>query len=146
MDMRTPRILFSSAAGMSEDLLPVNFDAAVGAPLLASSPMIDMKIWLLPEPDLPTMPTRLAGRTPAKLTPLHAPRLPSGVAKRGLEAGHVEDGTVAARRRPCQRSFGSKASRRPSPTKLRQKQRDTPGRSPGMMHPGRDLHLDRRPR
>ncbi len=90
--------------------------------------MIDMKIWLLPEPDSPTTPTASPALT-VKLTPLTAFTGPSGVVK--VVSRFVTSSTVfpcAARSAPrvpdlgkavttviAQRSLGSKASRMPSP-------------------------------
>ena len=53
----------------------------VAQPFVAKRPMIDMKIWLLPEPDSPTTPSVSPART-SKLTPFTALTSPSRVENR----------------------------------------------------------------
>jgi hypothetical protein len=75
--------------------------------------MIAIIVWLLPEPDSPTMATRLA-RDRRGSTPAH--RLdtsPSSCEKRTSRLRIEKDS-----RGHHQRSFGSSASRRPSPKKF----------------------------
>jgi len=86
-------------------------------PLLASKPIMASTDWLLPEPLSPTMPSVLP-RCKEKLIPLTALMVPSGVANctpnwRTCSNG-VEEFSMS------QRSLGSRASRRPSPMKLKQ--------------------------
>src|SRR5262245_39636992 len=78
--MRTPRMRLSCARGSPMSSWPSNLMLPCARPLPAKRPMTDMKIWLLPEPDSPTMPTASPGLI-AKLTSLTAFTSPSGVAK-----------------------------------------------------------------
>src|SRR4030095_14741269 len=80
MDILTPLISFSSATARLRISLPLNCTLPSARPFLASSPMTDMKIWLLPEPDSPTMPS-VSPEVVAKLTSWTARTLPSGVEK-----------------------------------------------------------------
>ena len=66
-----PRTRLSCSGDRLRISCPLRRTLPVARPLAASSPMIDMKIWLLPEPDSPTMPS-VSPRSIAKLTWLTA--------------------------------------------------------------------------
>src|SRR5579859_6936185 len=78
IDMEAPRSLSSSSSFMPRISCPRSLTLPEPEPFLASRPMIVIRIWLLPEPDSPTMPTTSPALR-AKLTPLTAATLPLSV-------------------------------------------------------------------
>ena len=118
--------LASSRAGCGRDSRPT----PVASPLRRARPMRAIIVWLLPEPDSPTIATvspraDMRGRCPCTASTVAVERAKAHV--------QVADASSDAARpsAAAQRSFGSSASRRPSPRKLKREQRQRPGRSTG---------------
>jgi hypothetical protein len=128
IDISAPRRRSSRSSRWPRISCPRSLTLPEAAPFLASSPMIAIRIWLLPEPDSPTMPTVSPGQSD-RLTSLTAATVPPSVrnwTRRSLISrigGRAAKGcsvTAADNARSViYRSFGSKASRKPSAMKFR---------------------------
>src|SRR5689334_1030774 len=68
MDSDRPRTLSSASGEAFRISCPSKVTLPVHLPLIAVRPMAAIRIWLLPEPDSPTMPKTSPRRT-SKLTP-----------------------------------------------------------------------------
>ncbi len=103
----------SAFAGIVSRFSPWYIAVPLARPLRASRPSIASTLWLLPEPDSPTMPSVLPSSS-SKLTPLTARTVASGVWNATSRSFTLSSDMAR------HRSFGSSASRSPSPTKLMQ--------------------------
>jgi hypothetical protein len=68
IDMADPRILSSLSGAAFKISWPSNVTLPEHLPLAAVRPIAAIRIWLLPDPDSPTMPSTSPRRT-SKLTP-----------------------------------------------------------------------------
>src|ERR1700735_5560992 len=97
--MAAPRSRSSSLSRRPRISWPRSLTLPVAVPLRASNPMIDIRIWLLPEPDSPTIPTVSPGLSD-RLTSLTAATLPLSVWNRMRRSlisriGATESGVIA---------------------------------------------------
>src|SRR5688572_2792580 len=136
MDIFTPLISFSSSTGRLRISLPLNCTLPSARPFLASRPMTDMKIWLLPEPDSPTMP-RVSPALIAKLTSLTARTVPSGVEKVVLR---LRTSRMAVMRRGSSTVLGVEGVAQPVADEIEAEQGDRQHGGRPEQRPGRDLH------
>src|SRR5512145_3439506 len=120
MDIFTPRISFSCSTARLRISLPSNCTLPSARPFLASRPMTDMKIWLLPEPDSPTMPS-VSPALIAKLTSLTARTVPSGVEKVVLR---LRTSRIAVMRRGSSAVLGIEGIAHPVADEIQRKQGD----------------------
>src|SRR4051794_38685840 len=72
---------------------PRYFTDPSAQPFVASRPMTDIMVWLLPEPDSPTIATVSPGLM-SRSMPLTAWRMPSPVRKRTLRSRTARTGSV----------------------------------------------------
>src|SRR5512134_999280 len=138
MDIFTPLISFSCSTGRLRISLPLNCTLPSARPFLASRPMTDMKIWLLPEPDSPTMPS-VSPALMAKLTSLTARTAPSGVAKLVLR---LRTSRMAVMRSSA--VLGVEGIAQAVADEVEAEQRDGEHRAGADDGPRRDLHDHRR--
>src|SRR5687767_12731422 len=96
--------------------------------------MIDMKIWLLPEPDSPTMPS-VSLALIAKLTSLTARTVPSGVEKEVLR---LRTSRMAVMRSSA--VLGVESIAQPVADEIETEQGDRQHDGRPEQRPGRDLH------
>src|SRR3990172_4152771 len=143
--MRSPRTRWSRAGGSPRISAPRNLTLPRAGPFAANNPMIDMKIWLLPEPDSPTTPTVSPGPT-AKLTSLTALTSPSGVSNTVSSPSTSRVGTTAgASRASASAILGIEGIAQPVPDEVEAEQRrgEEDGgehqRPPGGLHRSRAL-------
>ncbi len=89
MVILSPRILLSSRSGSPRISRPRYFADPVARPFEARRPMIAIVVWLLPEPDSPTIATVSFGMT-SRSIPLTASTMPSLVSNSTRQAADAE--------------------------------------------------------